>query len=394
MKIDFFAPNAANSGSDAKIQLQTWLDQHATAPDFVAIHGGVTAPLSPLAQHVSGTGAVHGASSCLGVMSHTGANLDAGVGVFCIWDPSGSYGTSIVSFDDLDPSEAAARAVTQAIANADRSGEAPDLLWISASPGSEEAVIEGITNTLGEHVPMLGGSAADNDISGQWFMTDGQDQVGNGVIVTALFPSKKTSFAYHNGYAPTQKIGIATKTDGRRVYEIDNRPAAQVYADWTGKGVIDPNATEAQAILGPSTLSPLGRIYDQLGDVPLYLLAHPATALPDGSIEFFADIAEGDALTLMQGSEDSLIARAGKVASLAKNAAPFPASKIAGGLMVYCGGCMLAVQDRMEEVVGSVTSAIPDVPFMGIFTFGEQGCLLDGDNRHGNLMISCLLFEE
>jgi len=60
--------------------------------------------------------------------------------------------------------------------------------------------------------------------------------------------------------------------------------------------------------------------------------------------------------------------------------------------MVYCGRCMLAVQDHMDEVVHGVVQAIPDTPFLGVFTFGEQGMVMDSDNRHGNLMISCILF--
>jgi hypothetical protein len=29
---------------------------------------------------------------------------------------------------------------------------------------------------------------------------------------------------------------------------------------------------------------------------------------------------------------------------------------------------------------------------MGMFSFGEQGCLFGGENRHGNLMISAIIF--
>jgi hypothetical protein len=33
-------------------------------------------------------------------------------------------------------------------------------------------------------------------------------------------------------------------------------------------------------------------------------------------------------------------------------------------------------------------------PFLGAFTFGEQGAITDGANRHGNLMVSGLVFGE
>ena len=58
---------------------------------------------------------------------------------------------------------------------------------------------------------------------------------------------------------------------------------------------------------------------------------------------------------------------------------------------MYCAGCMLTVADRMPEVVSSIGSEFKQ-PFLGTFTFGEQGCFLDSTNRHGNLMISAVVF--
>lgn len=60
--------------------------------------------------------------------------------------------------------------------------------------------------------------------------------------------------------------------------------------------------------------------------------------------------------------------------------------------MIYCGGCMLHVRERMDEVVECVRAAIPGAAFLGAFTFGEQGAIVDNCNRHGNLMISALTF--
>lgn len=53
---------------------------------------------------------------------------------------------------------------------------------------------------------------------------------------------------------------------------------------------------------------------------------------------------------------------------------------------------MLAVQPRMEEVAQALRGALPGVPFLGGFTFGEQGRSVTGANLHGNLMISVIVF--
>ena len=55
---------------------------------------------------------------------------------------------------------------------------------------------------------------------------------------------------------------------------------------------------------------------------------------------------------------------------------------------------MLAIEKEIGLVSQSLAEALPSVPFLGNFTFGEQGRFLEGRNRHGNLMISCVLFRK
>jgi len=60
--------------------------------------------------------------------------------------------------------------------------------------------------------------------------------------------------------------------------------------------------------------------------------------------------------------------------------------------VIFCAGCMLTVRERMDQVVLGLRDNLADVPFLGCFTFGEQGCFIGGENRHGNLMISVTVF--
>jgi hypothetical protein len=41
---------------------------------------------------------------------------------------------------------------------------------LHATPGYEEIIIEGIEEIIKSQIPIYGGSAADNDISGKWFV--------------------------------------------------------------------------------------------------------------------------------------------------------------------------------------------------------------------------------
>ncbi len=336
---------------------------------------------------------VHGATSCQGAMSHSGHSVQkqGGGAAFLIYDDDGDYGSACAPLGE-NPRAAAQSVTSSALEKASRPGEVPDLIWLSTSPGSEESVLLGIIDVVGEDVPIIGGSAADNTVSGNWYMFDNDETHADAVLVTVLFPSGAVSFAYQNGYAPTEKYGTVTKADGRKLIEIDGQPATDVYSEWTNAAFLSGRPKGDQNILAEATFWPLGREIGQISGIPQYILAHPANAHSDGSMSLFADVSEGEILTQMTGDVKALAQRAGRVAAMAQGNG-VTHENAAGALMVYCGGCMLAVQDHMDTVVDGVKSALPNVPMLGTFTFGEQGQIQGKGNQHGNLMISCILFE-
>ncbi|MEO0819357.1 MAG: FIST N-terminal domain-containing protein [Pseudomonadota bacterium] len=395
MQIHVHATDGADTESALAALCDSFAGLPAAAPSFLVVSASAGHDMEAVRRAFAARGAkaLHGGTSCLGVMAGGRMRAEGGMGIGCfaLWDEEGAFGTGLAPLGD-DPRGAARTAVARALEAAGRPGEAPELVWLTAAPGAEEALIAGIEDGVGANVPILGGSAADNDLSGAWQVFDANACLGAGVAVSVLFPSRPVETAYQSGYAPTAVSGAVSQVDGRRVHEIDGRPASTVYAEWTGGAVAPDTSAGPATILSESTLHPLGRHAGDVADVPFYLLAHPATAHPDGSIELFADVAPGERLTLMTGSPDSLVRRAGRVASLAAERGTMAREDIAGALVIFCGGCMLAVRERMDEVAAEVDRALGGAPSLGLFTFGEQGAVLGERNRHGNLMISCVTF--
>lgn len=390
MHIEVIGLSADTALSSVRELVNSW--SAAKKPiNFVAMHHRENAVPAALWDELSETSsALHAASSCQGIMHNDGLS---DIGLFVLSDPDGDYGTACMPLGD-DTYAAAKAATEQALSRADREGEAPDLIWISITPGTEEDAVRAIQDTVGNSIPIIGGSAADDQVAGGWTVSDGVRSEQAGVVISALFCSTPLHFAYQNGYEPTQNTGTVTKTDGRRVFEIDARPAATVYQEWTGGSVPISQGAEDINILSEATLWPLGRKIGTLGDVPQFLLAHPCGANADGSIDLFAVVEEGEEITQMSGDETALAARAGRVADFALKAGGISADDVAGALVVYCGGCMLAVQSRIDEVYKGVDVSLAQRPFLGVFTFGEQGAMHDVGNRHGNLMVSCIAFSK
>ncbi|MEM1344947.1 MAG: FIST N-terminal domain-containing protein [Pseudomonadota bacterium] len=365
------------------------------APDLLVVQTSANHDIAAIqaVARKAGVPTLHGATTSQGVM--TGGRMVAeggnGLGALALWDGGGAYASAAAALGE-DPRTAARRATERALDKAGRAGEAPDLIWLGVAPGREEAVIAGIEDAVGANTPILGGSAADNAITGAWCVFDGDAHHADGVVVSVLFTSAPVALAYQSGYAPAQHAGTVTRAEGRTIHEIDGEAATAVYARWTG-GRIAPNICHGPAnVLAESTFHPLGRPLGAVAEVPFHLLAHPAVARPDGGLELFADVAVGERLQAMTGSVESLTARAGRVAALALRQGGLAPEDIAGALVVYCGGCMLGVRAQMDAVAADVDNALGGAPSLGLFTFGEQGPVVGGRNRHGNLMISCVVF--
>lgn len=368
-------------------------DRLGEAPDLVLAyateHHAVPALIAAIAEALPGVRII-GGTSCGGVMTEAGfhSGPDGALGLFGLRDSDGAFGVGWAPIGD-DAAAASDLAMSRALEDAGRPFESPSLVWCCQPPGSEERVLNGVEQVVGKRTPIIGGSSADEAIAGAWRQFASEGVLEDHVVVAALFPSVRHGAAFQSGYAPTGREGLVTRAGDRQVIEIDHRPAAEIYNVWT-EGAVCPEG--AGPILAKSTPTPLGRVAAQVEGVPMFVLSHPSLMGAGGDLSLFTDIAEGDRIHLMRGSPDSLVKRAGLVVADAQALGGWAPGETVGGLVIYCGGCMLHVRDRMDEVAAQVRAAMPDAPFLGAFTFGEQGAIVDSCNRHGNLMVSALAF--
>jgi hypothetical protein len=337
---------------------------------------------------------VHGSTSCKGVMTEEGFHSKdgRGLGLFGISDAGGDYGVGAAN-QKGDARKAGAEALINALADAGRPGEVPDLIWLSTPPGHEEEILKGIVDIVGAYVPVIGGTAADNTVAGRWRIVTRNSAQQDAVLVSVLFPAFKVSYSFQSGYFPTATTGVITSASGRVIHTIDHQPAGEVYKKWTA-GLLDNLSPQGGYILSRITLAPVGRIVGYVGDTAYYSLSHPHSISEDGSLRLLTEVKVGEQLHLMSGSVESLISRAGRVTESAIALNDLDHDQLHGALMVYCAGCMQTVEREMDKVVSTMRGALRGKPFMGIFTFGEQGSVLNGYISHGNLMISSLVFSD
>ncbi|MEX0759556.1 MAG: FIST N-terminal domain-containing protein [Tistlia sp.] len=342
-----------------------------------------------MAAHLPGTPLIGGTSSA-GLLC-SGRHRDGrSIGLLVVEDEPGFYGVAAASLGE-DPSATARRLLLSALDNAGCPGELPDLVWVYQSPGREEQVVAGLRSVLEDSCPIIGGSAADDTVAGQWRLASTEGPLAEGLAVAVLFPSGGIAYAYQSGYRPTGTAGVVTRLAAAATPAApESRRAAEVYNEWLA-GLLDDRMATGGSILAQTTMHPLAVEAGRISGIPQYLLVHPDAIGEGGSLETFAEVALGARLELMTGSEALLIERAGKVALDAAARLPGGAESLAGGVLVYCAGCSMAVGDGMPAVAKAISRSFEARPYLGCFTFGELGQIV-GRNRHGNLMISAIAF--
>jgi hypothetical protein len=366
-------------------------------PDIVFLHGSEQCNPRGIVELVTARWPevrLHGGSSGMGIMAR--GEFQSGpttFGLLGIVDREGAYGVGSAVLGAA-PRDEVKEALSLALEQAGRPGEVPAFVLLTAPPGNEEDLLLGIADVVGPQVPVTGGSSGDEGVTGNWWQAANRAVGGAMAVVTVLFPSGAVVSSFQAGYEVTPLSGKITRATGRHLHEIDGRPAALVYNEWTDGAIADIVAGGGKIVQKTSALHPLGRRAGTSGGAVEYVMSFLDTVLPDGTLTLFTEAREGETVWAMRGTDDSLLGRAGRVARASLDALSQEGSRerLAGALVVFCAASAVYVRDRLPEVVASLDVALGDRPYLGTFTFGEQGRFLAGGNRHGNMMISVVLF--
>ncbi len=274
-----------------------------------------------------------------------------------------------------DPAAAAQAAVSQALAQA--GGKAVAFLTMPAA-GQEDALLEAIRQQA-PNTPVVGGASGESGPAGSMRQFANGKVLESGYSVAAI-GGKEAGFAFLNGYLPTGKKAVITAATGRRLITLDNRPAMDVYQEWTG---LPKEQISGGNILVSSTRLPLVLLLEGQE-----ISCHPVSGNEDGSIDTAVTQPVGATIELRENSLDGMIADVAEVVSTAAEKVSLPSAVF----LSHCAGRALALGDRISEVTGQVEKAVGPVPLIGFLAFGEQGSVLLDQPMHANLSLAALVF--
>ncbi|MFB6216547.1 MAG: FIST N-terminal domain-containing protein, partial [Candidatus Aenigmatarchaeota archaeon] len=110
-------------------------------------------------------------------------------------------------------------------------------------PGREVEFLQGIKNTLGPHIPILGGSASlkveknfSGEVGANYVFANGK-YAKSGAITCFVVSELYFSYGLEHGFKPTNKNTVITDIsgNGRIINELNNKPALEEYLKLLGK---------------------------------------------------------------------------------------------------------------------------------------------------------------
>ena len=231
--------------------------------------------------------------------------------------------------------------------------------------GSE--LIRGMNALLPESVIITGGLAGDGDRFKQTWVIQNDSPTGGFVTAVGFYGDHiRLRHGSKGGWdylGPERRV---TRSEGNVLFELDGKPALELYKEYLGE--------RASGLPATGLLFPLALKQEGPGDEYLVrtILAIDET---NHSMTFAGNIPQNSLVQLMRGNFDRLITGASEAALLTKSDEEQNALAIA----ITCVGRRLVLGERAEEEIEATLEIFPSgTQQIGFYSYGELSPYANG----------------
>ncbi len=232
--------------------------------------------------------------------------------------------------------------------------------------GNGCAILRGMHSVIPASVTISGGTAGDARKFQQTWQFIGNRVLTDSAVAISFSGDFKVGTGVRSGWLSAGAPKKVTRASGNVVYELDGRPALEVYRQYLGK------LTDQLPFVGVQF--PFGIVVDeglQLGEDPV-LRAPMTINHQEGSVTFAGEIPEGATVVLTTGgTRANMLDASGDAAMLAME-------NMGGGTnpgMIFFYSCMARkmllgehTREEVDRILGVVGSG---TPIIGFYTYGE-----------------------
>ena len=224
------------------------------------------------------------------------------------------------------------------------------------------ALIEGLREVLGPDVVITGGLAGDGGKFQRTFTVLNGEIRDDRVVALGLYGENlQIAYGSMGGWQPFGPVRRITKSKENVLFELDGKPALEVYKKYLGD--------KAKELPGSALLFPLALLKDNQ-DTTGIIRTILGVSEEDQSITFAGDIPQNGIVRLMQTSNEGLVAGA---RAAAESTAKTHAGETEGGvgILISCVGRKLVMGADVEDELDAVTEVFGKSTVTGFYSYGE-----------------------
>jgi len=245
---------------------------------------------------------------------------------------------------------------------------------------------EGISSVIHSNIPITGGLAGDGDkFENTWIISDNIPQTNHICAIGFYGDSIHIESSSKGGWDSIGLHRVVTKSKNNVLYELDGKPALDIYKKYLGD--------KASELPASGLLFPL-----ELKENPDATESKIRTILAvneeENSITFAGDLPEGNTVTFMKANFNRLINGAGEAAE-ELNLKTYKGEDILS-IAISCVGRRLVLKSKTEEELDAVLDALPpNTKQIGFYSYGEISPLASGKcDLHNQTMTLTLIWED
>lgn len=263
-------------------------------------------------------------------------------------------------------------AVSAAVESIPKSmGDYPErtaLLLLDPLAGNGEEATLIAASMLGEPIRLAGGAAGDDLGMKRTTVSFGETVATDAVVTALVFSKKPLGVGVCHAHQPISEPLEVTRAEGGTLYEVEGRPAWEVWAEKTR------DAAKAAGIdvdaLGDDEIGGFLLRYEAgLASGDAYKIRAPLSRGPDGSLAMACAVPQGSQIRITESEPQAQVQAARTAAKRAKE--QLRGNPAAGAIVFDCICRNLILDAAFETAVKGMSEELGGVPLAGFETYGE-----------------------
>ncbi len=242
------------------------------------------------------------------------------------------------------------------------------ILLLDPLAGNGEETVLSMALALGPSFSLAGGAAGDDLHMAATQVALGNRVASDALVLATVFSRTPLGIGVCHGHRPLSGPLTVTRAEGSVVYEVEGRPAWDVWREETREDA----KSQGLSLEGTSTEEEnafLLRYEAGLAVGEEYKVRAPLSRDDDGSIHFATGVPEGSVIQITRSSTDLQVESARRAARAARE--ELGGRPVAGALVFDCICRNLILGPRFGEAVRGMSEELGGAPLAGFETYGE-----------------------